>query len=79
MLFLRRLAGARPSLCFSATMSRIPPAPGDEIGQELGFGIGQRPDGGLCGIGEAGDDGGVERSVFALLPSAWAKARLAPD
>ena len=42
-------------------------APGDEISQELGFGIGERPDGRPCGFGKARDDGGVERIGFRSL------------
>ena len=43
-------------------------APGDEISQELGFGIGERPDDGRpCGFREACDHGGVERIGFRSL------------
>ena len=68
MLFFKALGGRAPKpLFFGDDHLDDLPAPGDEIGQELGFGIGQRPDGGPRRFGEAGDDGGVEGIGFRSL------------
>jgi hypothetical protein len=89
MLFFIRF-DARFSRCPSAPIfSRVwhlgdLPPPGDQIGQRRGIGVGQGPDRRPGRHGEPGDHplghwGASIGSVFARLPSEWAKAEPAPD